>query len=478
MNEARPGFVQRHAAVLLILWTGCSVLLGNGATGYIRGDALLYAAVMKQIAQTGDWLPLRIGDEPYFNKPPLMFWWGAALFKALGTSVWVARLIGALPSMGLMFATFAVVRRLADPKRALLASLMLGTFLIFGRYGGIPRLEAPLTLFAVAAVLAALASRTRPNVALLFGASVAGGFLVKGPAGLLPVATVAVWSLLRRDLSPWNSWRTWVGLVVLVPAVRALWFQHLESEGGYETYMTDLTDTAGGLLGTDLPWERYGKDILVEWLPWLPFVAHGLWICVRRVLRGEREGVPALAIAWFVVNVVSILCIQSAYARYLFPLLPAIAMFAAESVAALFPRFVEQRLERTVAIGLACATTIVHVGPFKTQSSEVPELVTLAPALRAHGATEPIPFLSDHVGRRMQSSAIVHLGTIVRTVSPDDVRAAVRDRGACVVVIDEANNTPRGLVFTVLVEAGEYQAVEFRTDPTFESGAPPQRNRK
>ena len=63
-----------------------SLLLTRLGEGCLRLDSLLYAAISWMVAEGGGWDRLWFGYEPYFNKPPLLFWTVALCFRACGVS--------------------------------------------------------------------------------------------------------------------------------------------------------------------------------------------------------------------------------------------------------------------------------------------------------------------------------------------------------------------------------------------------------
>src|SRR6059058_1547329 len=53
--------------------------------GLVGPDEPRYAAVARQMAQSGDWITPRLWGEPWFEKPALLYWMEAAAFR-LGLS--------------------------------------------------------------------------------------------------------------------------------------------------------------------------------------------------------------------------------------------------------------------------------------------------------------------------------------------------------------------------------------------------------
>src|SRR5512138_2608927 len=95
-RPARPGARIRSPEVALgaaLLLTGFLILLGiPRGLGLVEADEGRYADVPAQMARTGDWVTPRLDGVRYFEKPPLLYWLGAATMRLLGPTVDAARL--------------------------------------------------------------------------------------------------------------------------------------------------------------------------------------------------------------------------------------------------------------------------------------------------------------------------------------------------------------------------------------------------
>src|SRR5439155_15676576 len=93
----------------------------------------------------------------------------------------------ALMTLGAIAVSGAMARRIGGAWAAAAAMVLLGTCESIWQYGGRLLLDAPLFLFATAAVGSALANRW--TAAAVFAAVAT---LIKGPFGLLPLLCVAI----------------------------------------------------------------------------------------------------------------------------------------------------------------------------------------------------------------------------------------------------------------------------------------------
>ena len=58
----------------------------------LTGDAGKYAAISRNIVESGDWINLHIHQQAYDQKPHLIFWLGALSFKLFGISAFAFKL--------------------------------------------------------------------------------------------------------------------------------------------------------------------------------------------------------------------------------------------------------------------------------------------------------------------------------------------------------------------------------------------------
>ncbi|MCE9638462.1 MAG: glycosyltransferase family 39 protein [Planctomycetes bacterium] len=451
-------FVERNRDALLVAWLGALFLMPFAATGWFRNDAIHYAAVIKSTLASGDWLTLRFGTEPYFNKPPLFFWVGCATFAVLGATPFAAHVLGAGSGIGLLLAVRSLGARLLDAPRGIVAAIVLGTGTVFLHNTGVPRLEAPLALCSVGAFVAVLAGEGDRRKYAWFGVAVGCGVAIKGPPGLYPLAILAVWSLLRRKLAPWNDRWFWLGMPAVVLFI-APWLvaNHLRFGDVFTKayFVDDLQATATGERVSHNPFLKYGHDLLTDWWPWIPFVVHGAWRAIRRVVRGERDDLATLSIAWIVVVAITILDLGRAYTRYVYPLLPATSILAAESIVAIWPRVAGPSLRNALFGSLLVGTLLVTFGPIDPHGGEIPDAVLFEPCLRTQHALEPILFVGQRVPKRFQAAAIFHCDTIVDAIPVKVLRERVlRDGRVVCVAPRDLPSWPDDLSRRVLV-AGE-----------------------
>src|SRR5579871_6161919 len=124
----------KRAGLLLILICGLAFFWRLGGNGLFDLDEALYTESAREMRLSGDFVTPRVNGEPFFEKPPFVYWEAALLFRLFGTNEFVARLPSALASTLLVAILFAFGTRCFGRRAGILAAcsfalspLVLGT---------------------------------------------------------------------------------------------------------------------------------------------------------------------------------------------------------------------------------------------------------------------------------------------------------------------------------------------------------------
>jgi 4-amino-4-deoxy-L-arabinose transferase-like glycosyltransferase len=171
----------------------------------VEHDETRYAEIAREMLVSGDYTVPHLNGVPWYEKPPLLFWAGAASMRLFGPTPWAARLPSRLAGLATLGLLFWWVAREGDRRRALLAAVIaVGTPLGWG-IAFLNIADGLLTFFLTAAILAGhiamqqARARDRAALALAAGAAAGGAFLTKGLIGFLfPAAILGIWAVLVR----------------------------------------------------------------------------------------------------------------------------------------------------------------------------------------------------------------------------------------------------------------------------------------
>ncbi len=208
-----------------LIWLTVAVVLVNlVAFGLTDLDEGFYASVAWEMHQRGDWLTPTFKGEPWFEKPPFLYWLMGLSQTVFGENLFALRLPSAL-----MFVLTLVVlghwgnRRLGaglGTLSALLFALSPLSFLL----AHLAITDMTLTALLLVALIALWELPTRPLLwSVVGGLALGNAVLTKGPVGLVLVGLLFLWNL--RLLNERGLKSRWVGMALGVALLTCLpWY--------------------------------------------------------------------------------------------------------------------------------------------------------------------------------------------------------------------------------------------------------------
>ena len=136
----------------------------------LTGDAGKYAAISRNIIESGDWINLQVHHQPYDQKPHLIFWLGALFFQLFGMSAFVFKLSALLFSVLGFYSTYRLGCLLYNRQTGLLAMLILMSseiWLLFSNDIHTDILMASATIFGLWQLVAFLKEKRKFSLCLV-----------------------------------------------------------------------------------------------------------------------------------------------------------------------------------------------------------------------------------------------------------------------------------------------------------------------
>ncbi|MFH0134364.1 ArnT family glycosyltransferase [Variovorax sp. VaC1] len=355
------------------LWLIAAIFAWLLVTAWVRPlmapDEGRYAGVALSMLHSGDWLVPRLDGLPFFHKPPLFYWIGAAAMSVTGPVEWAARLPSILGAGAAASALFLFLRRWSTVRQALLSTMVLVTtpfFFLGAQFANLDMLVAgcisATVLLAAAAALAR--ERAEPWRALLAGAYLfaAAGLLAKGLIGVvLPVGVLLTWCVVTRRAAVLRL-SVWLPGWAILLAVAGPWFVAMQMK--YPEFFDYFVITqhfrrfaSSGFNNEHGIW-FYLPVLAAFTLPWFAWFA---WALVPR--RKDEDARPRLSDVdwlmwiWLAVIVVFFSLPRSKLVGYVLPALPPLAYLIAKHVLA--GRSMEALWPKARAMTLAAATLCV-----------------------------------------------------------------------------------------------------------------------
>jgi 4-amino-4-deoxy-L-arabinose transferase-like glycosyltransferase len=315
---------------LLLGLTALLLMSAAGAAPLERAE-IYFVDCARAMVERGDYVVPYYRGQPFFDKPPLVYWLIAGAFNVFGFTLEAARLVPSLAGVATVLVTVWLGSLLFDRECGLLAGLLLATTGAFMSFGRLAMADMLLTLccvsaLALGAALARARSRgERVGLAAALGAVLALGFLVKGPiALLLPGLGLLVMALKHRQLLHADA------LAAAALALLALglpWFVLVHSRLGWPplTYFflhENLERFAGETYDSGRSPLYYLAVYAAEGIPWSPLLALAL-------PRLRREASVQLLGVWLALAMVPLSLSRGKIDYYLLPLYPAASLLIA-----------------------------------------------------------------------------------------------------------------------------------------------------
>jgi 4-amino-4-deoxy-L-arabinose transferase-like glycosyltransferase len=330
-------------AVLIALF-GLVFLLRLDSPGLFDYDEACYAEVARGMHERGDWSAPELNGEPFFEKPPFLYWTQILGYHVFGVGPFGARFFNALAGLALVLLVYAFSRRPLGEGAAFWAALFLGTALEFL---GLAR-TAFTDMFLALWLVCCLGSFHRANEAwrddprsgtgwFLLACFFSGvAMLAKGAVGaVLPGVTILIFALLERRIAPLLRPARAVGGLVLLLGVGLSWYLllGLTHAGGFgfmrelflEHHVGRFTTPMQGHSG---PIFFYVPVLIVGFLPWSPFLIPALGGLGIHRSEGLARRYLGLMSIFAAVTFVFFSIAATKLPNYIAPVLPVAAMLA------------------------------------------------------------------------------------------------------------------------------------------------------
>ena len=293
---------------------------GLTRVGMLGPDEPRYAAIGREMAQSGDWITPRLWGHPWFEKPALLYWMTAGAFKAGFGLDLAPRLPVALASVAFLAYFFIILRREFGDPAAFLATTILATSAGWLAFSHVAVTDLPMSAAFGAAMLCVMRGKSAPVAGVFLGLAV----LAKG---LLPLALFLpafwFWRNRLKDLAILFAVATLVAApwYVLVTARNGMpfideffWKQH------FARYLT-------AALQHSQPFWFFVPVLLAGLFPWTPLLPFAF---SKRLYEDARA---VFLLAWFAWGFVFVSGARNKLPGYLLPVLPAAATLMGIAIA-------------------------------------------------------------------------------------------------------------------------------------------------
>lgn len=356
----------RRLFVLLMAIAAIILAAGMGMRDPWPADEPRFALIARDMAEGGSWLLPSVGGVLYPDKPPLHFWWVAALYAITGS----LRVSFLLPAFLGALATLALVtdlgRRLWGDRAGLWSGAILLSLLQFPLQMKSGQLDGPLcfwTTLSLYGLSRHLLLGPDWRWYAIGGFAAGCGVITKG-VGFLPYLVFIPWALAVRG--DWRlprlvarDWR-WLWAPALTLLVIAAWLvPMLLATSGDDPARLDyrnnilfhqtVTRYANAWGHIKPPWYLWTNAVPWLWLPataLLPWLVPAWW----RDLRARHNAPLAVLGGWVLLVLLFFSLSSGKRSVYIFPAAPAFALIVAAYADRLVARVGARRALVSVAV--------------------------------------------------------------------------------------------------------------------------------
>jgi dolichol-phosphate mannosyltransferase len=334
----------------------------------VEPDEGRYAEIAREMAAEGDWLVPTLHGEPYYDKPPLLYWLVAASLDLFGVHAWAVRLVPASAAFLTVLATYLFGRRMAGARAGLLAALALALMAGFVHCGRFLVIDSLLTLWVGLGLFTGLEAVRGPRVRWGWWAvsalSCGLGVLTKGPVALVLLAPpLAAYAWLQRP-GAWPRLTHWAAYAGLALAVAAPWFVAVTAYHPHFAYSFFVEHHLLRFFGESYharPFWFYVPVLLVGCLPWsLLLWPLGRFLFARSAEdRARRHPALGFCLLWAGWCVLFFSLAHGKLPTYILPALPAVAILIGCFLERLLHTSLEPVPLRKTWAGLARLTAVL-----------------------------------------------------------------------------------------------------------------------
>lgn len=317
------------------------------------GDAGKYAAIARNIIESGDFINLKIHGEPYDQKPQLLFWLAALGLKVGGLHNWSFKLFPILYGFSGFWFTFKLGETLYNKNTGKLAALMLATSWVFFLFTMDVHTDLVLQANVTWAIWQlAVFLKTRRTSSFIWAFVAIGLAMVsKGPVGAaVPAFALGAHLLLNKQYKDLFHPRWILGvliaLAIVSPALISLYNQFGMSGLKFFFIENNVGRITGSYVGNNTDYFFYLHTVLYLVLPWTFLLLYGFYREIGSYFRPSSTNREYFTLGgiWVFVLIASVA--RGKAPHYIFMLIPMVLVVVARWINEAFEAKAAKTLRR------------------------------------------------------------------------------------------------------------------------------------
>jgi len=295
---------------LLVLILAAMLFFTRLSCPLLEPDEARYAEIPRQMLAEGRLLVPVLHGQPYYDKPPLLYWLVMGSYRLCGVHDWAARLVPCLAAFLTVLVTYVWGRPLLGNRAAFLGALVLCLSSRFVYLGRMLSMDSLLCLWVVSALAAAhLALRgSRLGYGWWLSSAVCCGLglLTKGPVALILVGVPIFAYSMLDGRTPRLRIRAWLVYLAVALGLAMPWYAGVAA---VDPEFVDYFFWRHNILRYVAPFDHkepvwfFVPSLLLGMLPWTLLLPALFKFLLRRSARAASRrpaalGLPLLAGLW------------------------------------------------------------------------------------------------------------------------------------------------------------------------------------
>jgi 4-amino-4-deoxy-L-arabinose transferase-like glycosyltransferase len=282
----------------------------------LTGDSGLYAAISRQMVESGDWFNLKINGAAYDQKPHLFFWLAGLGIQLFGNSNFAFKLFPFIYGAAGIYFTYRLGKQIFSDEVGKWAALISGTSQIFFLYffdfhtDSVLQTGVVLALWQLAAYLKH--KKWSNFVFGFFGVGLA--MFAKGPVGaILPFFAVFLYLIIQKDFRQLFHPKWFLGILIVVIVVSPTLIHLYKSFGfnGLKFYFitNNFGRITGNYAGSSTDYFFYLHTLLWAFLPWTIIAVAAVFKTVKHWFLRKEDSKWSIYLLGSVIALVLILSV-------------------------------------------------------------------------------------------------------------------------------------------------------------------------
>jgi len=308
-------------------------------------DEARYVQATRQMVETGDYIDIRLQENPRYLQPVGIYWLQSAAIAVSGKGatapIWVNRMVSVLGATIAVLAAFFAGRRIFGPAISFLGAVGLTGIVMLDFEARIAKTDAALlgaTMIAMAALahvyLGARQNRPAPVAPFVFWVFFGIGTMIKGPiTPAVTLLTMAALSVMDRDISWLRRLRPLIGiLIVAVICLPWLIAINIRSDGEFLRIALGRSMMSKIRSGQESHSFPPGYYLVLSAAFLWPFALQAGRGGMKALNIGRLDPRIAFCLAWIIPFWIVYELIPTKLPQYVLPTYPALMMLAAWSL--------------------------------------------------------------------------------------------------------------------------------------------------